>query len=102
MPSLQENSLRRAGARLLGVRLRANMWAIFVDGMAAGEKGLMCPWRSWSSQVMGEALDEPREAGHCSKRTSGLWPNGQVEQEVSYDAGLFIPNNNRSLKVAGS
>src|SRR6266571_7064605 len=102
MPRSQKNSMRPAGARPLGVRLRANMWAIFVDGMGAGEKGLMCPWRSWSSQVMGEALDELREAGHCSKRTSGLCPNGQVEQEVSYDAGLFNPSNRRSLKVAGS
>src|SRR5260370_1712227 len=102
MTSSPQHSLRRAGVRPLGVRLRANMWAIFVDGMAAGEKGLMCPWRSWSSQVMGEALDEPREAGHCSKRTSGLWPNGQVEQEVSYDAGLLKPRSRRSLYSPGS
>jgi hypothetical protein len=53
--------MRRAGARPLGVRLTANTWAIFVDGMGAGERGLGRPWKPWPSQVMGEVLDEPRK-----------------------------------------
>jgi hypothetical protein len=49
--------------------------------------------------MMGETLDEPRDVSRWSK-CAGI--SGQVEQEVFYDAGLFMPSSNRSLKVAGS